>query len=74
VEGRRLILGFKYKLHFNTIVANFKNRSILEQLWNGIFQKELHVDGEVVGVWDEQGSREDATDRVLNEAREVFEG
>ncbi len=47
LEGDRLILGFKFKLHYN-VIRDDKNRRSLENALNAIFQEKILVRGEVV--------------------------
>jgi DNA polymerase-3 subunit gamma/tau len=47
LDGNKLILGFKYKLHYQNAIKNVKTRGMLESIFFEIFKERLVIDGEI---------------------------
>ena len=73
VDGNKLVLGFKYKIHYNAVCSQTNRRS-LENLLAEICQDKIIVAGEVVENLDIIKSADVALtiEAAMDDVKEVF--
>ena len=74
IDSNRLILGFKYKLHLDTIIGNQKNRMLVERLLFDVFTSSLLVGGEMASAKASESPKDalNSEEDVIASVREVF--